>query len=176
MTDWYLEVKTFAGVLSYAKHFRGTVKEDFNFYSCHGGRSYNAPESRGKWTCDKGHELPRERTWDVDDFWTKDHYRRYQASNFEIEGPGQFLDEAKLLKVAVARFLGDMPDPEVYGNMGDRWWEEAGYPGEPGDRLIYGNRGYVLEDETLHEEWKEGRMPPDDAYPCVIAVVPPREA
>lgn len=166
MTDWYLRISSYAGVVPWAKHFRGRVVEEFT--RCPKGHGHTS-RSHGKTTCVPcGTIIPDPREWDVEGFWSEAKYTRYANASFEGDGPAQFTDKAELIKVAVQRWTGETPDGyELY----DRWWEDGPKaPSQPGDRLILGDRMYVLEDTTLHEEWKQGTVP--DEYPCLIAVIP----
>jgi hypothetical protein len=92
--------------------------------------TFNHPDARGKYTCEQRHEIPQRVEWDVDAYWTSARYERWAAKQFDGDGPGQFLDELELLKVAVRRFSG-------HKGEADEWWAEKGVPGQPGDRLFY---------------------------------------
>lgn len=115
--DYELRVTSFRGIVAWAVHFRGRV--------------HSVSGRPGERSCDRGYKLPERVEWDVDAVWTESQYEKYRASMFETDGPGQFRDELELVKTAVRRFLGDLPD-------GDRWWETEGVPGRQGDRLFYG--------------------------------------
>jgi hypothetical protein len=121
VTDYVLKISSFSGIVPGAHHFRGRVEGPYP-RSCHGGKS-----SRGnRWYCEENHEIPDHIKWDVDALWSEADYDRYQASDFELDGPGQFTDETQLIDAAIRRFNYER-EPE--------WWEEK-YPSpQPGDRL-----------------------------------------
>lgn len=163
MTDYVLETSSFAGFVWGAKHFTGTVKGPHP-KACHGRTiHFNAPELRGKRSCDEGHELPEQISWGVDAYWTEGHYDRYRASGYEADGPGQFVNELDLVTTAVQRFLGDVPSHVADY---DRWWEEPGVPGEQGDRLFYLDLPYG--DEPVIP-WTDDREMPEPGM--LLAVI-----
>lgn len=131
MTDYVLEVRSFAGIVPGARHFKGMVKGP-RPEPCHGGTITHHGASgplQGKTTCGAGHVMPEKTEWEVEATWDEARYDRYAAAHFEGDGPGQFTDERKLFEAARARFLGET------GERG--WWEPRHVPGEPGDRLYY---------------------------------------
>jgi hypothetical protein len=128
MTDYVLHISSYAGIVPGARHYRGRV-EGPHPVPCHGGTVFNAPRSRGKWTCTEGHELPVREEWDVEAAWTEERFNRWDYRHFEGAGPGQFLSEQAVIDAAVRRFSGQDPV---------QWWEHPGVvPGQPGDRLLY---------------------------------------
>jgi hypothetical protein len=162
MTDYELHVSSYGGLVFGAHHFYGRVNGP-NPEPCHGNRlRYNAPESRGKYTCDEGHVIPARVEWDVEAGWTEDRYNRYSAKHFEGDGPNAFRDEAELLATAVKRFRGEIPH---------HWWEGKPVVGRPGDRLFYGSSIFDPEGEQPDRSplppWGSvlAEIPPDDR-PC----------
>ena len=142
MTDFVLEVRSFGGIVAGARHFRGTVKGPHP-QSCHGGTTFHG--GSGLTTCAEGHEIPRRTEWLVESEWPEDRYERWAASQFEGDGPGQFLDEKALAEAARRRFLG----------AADRgWWDEHYEPGQPGDRLYWEVLPeQVIPDDQVEERW-----------------------
>lgn len=133
MTDHHLQISSYAGLVGGARHYRGRVRAEAP-KSCHGGLIFNGEGYR----CAEGHPLPDRADWDVEDSWTEERYERWHAASFEGDGPGQFLDQKRLIEVAVGRFTDTLPA---------RWWEEKHEPGKPGDRLILGSGIYDPDDE-----------------------------
>jgi hypothetical protein len=123
-----LRITSFGGIVPGATHYRGRVTGEHP-RSCHGGTRFNAPATRGKTTCDQGHELPKQIYWDVEAPWEEDRYERLAAKHFEGDSPSQYTDESELVQDAIGRFLGLLPC---------RWWEEDVTPGQPGDELYLG--------------------------------------
>jgi hypothetical protein len=163
MTDYELHVSSYGGLVFGAHHFYGRVNGP-NPEPCHGNRlRYNAPESRGKCTCDEGHVIPARVEWTVEAGWTEDRYNRYSAEHFEGDGPDAFRDEMELLATAVKRFRGEIPH---------HWWEGKPTVGRPGDRLYYGHvadpgAGMTQPDRSPLPPWGSvlAEIPPDDR-PC----------
>jgi hypothetical protein len=158
VTDYVLKISSYGGLVAGARHYRGRV-EGPHPKSCHGAMSYNAPESRGKWTCSEGHEIPGQREWDVEAGWTEERYSRWANKSFEGDGPQQFLDQAKLIEAAAKRFSGELPR---------NWWEEEPEAGKPGDRLFL---DFVPRDPAeIDEEW--GRIMGTPPYGSLLAEIP----
>lgn len=127
MTDYELRITSYAGIVPGATHFRGHVAGPHP-ESCHGGTHYNAPEHRGKTTCEQGHELSGRDEWDVEAAWTQERYERYERAHYEGDGPDQFGTEEGVIDAARRRFTGEFPA---------RWWEPDVVIGQPGDRLLF---------------------------------------
>lgn len=154
--DYVLKISSYVGLAPGAKHFRGRVEGEHP-ESCHGGTRFNAPEARGKTTCFEGHEMAEKIEWDVQDFWTEGHYDRWRASHYELDGPSQFLDEDKLIEVAVTRFTGDHEPLDQ---------DDERYPRpQPGDRLFLGT--------VPDEEWRTKHPEDyDDHWGRLLAEIP----
>jgi hypothetical protein len=158
MTDYVLKVSSYGGIVPGATHYRGRV-EGPHPESCHGSMTYNAPESRGKWTCEQGHELPRRADWAVEAPWSEGRYERYSAKQFEGDGPEQFKDQQKVIETAVKRFTGELVH---------NWWEDKHVPGQPGDRLFL---GFVARDESeIDVAW--GRLMGTVPHGTLLAEIP----
>jgi hypothetical protein len=128
MTRYILHISSYAGIVPGAVHYQGRVEGEHPG-SCHGSTRFNAPESRGKWTCEQNHEMPEQVKWSVEAAWTEGQYERRAAKHFEGAGPQQFASEQDVKDAAIARFTGAAPC---------QWWEEAVTAGEPGDTLYFG--------------------------------------
>jgi hypothetical protein len=152
MSGYFLEISSYGGLVAGARHYRGWVKGEYP-KSCHGGTVF----SGGKTTCAEGHELPERADWQVEEPWTEERYERFAAAHFEGDGPGQFLDQERLLEVAIGRFTGELPA---------RWWEDKPAVGKPGDKLYLGSAVYRDIDET-HTPYPGG--PP---WGSVLAEIP----
>jgi hypothetical protein len=129
MAAYELHISSYGGLVAGAVHYRGRIQGE-SPRSCHGGKAFNHPDHRGKWTCEQGHELPERVEWDVEAPWTEQRYQRWAAGRFDGAGPQQYTDEAELVLDAIGRFLGTLPS---------RWWEEQVPPAEPGDELYLGH-------------------------------------
>lgn len=126
MTQYTLHVSSYEGIVPGAVHYRGRVKGPHP-QSCHGSTHFNAPGHRGKTTCDQGHELPEQVTWDVEAAWSEERHERWAAKNFEGDGPQQFDTAKDVIDRAVIQFLDGSTAP----------CEEV-KPAEEGDELWYG--------------------------------------
>jgi hypothetical protein len=146
MTDYVLEVKSYAGLLSYARHFVGIVKGPHP-ESCHGGTRFNG-SGDGKWTCSEGHPMPDREEWTVNQAWTEADYERYSDAMMDLDGPQQFTDRRTLIDMAVKRFRGALPV---------QWWEDEPIPGKPGDRLYYHWTADMVLPESFTDEERERR-------------------
>ncbi len=144
MSDYILHVMSYSGLVPGASHYRGRVEGEHP-RSCHGGSHYNAPESRGKTTCEQGHELPEQVEWRVEAAWTEGQYERWAAAGFEGPGYEQFKTEREVIDTAVKRFLGQLPC---------QWWENpATTPGDPGDKLWAGWVSRPQDQDLVEENW-----------------------
>lgn len=142
---YVLKITSFGGIVPGAYHFRGRVEGEFP-RSCHGGTSYNAPEHRGKTTCELGHEIPKQIEWDIEASWSEERYDRWAAGHYEDDGPSQFTDKDELIKTAIARFKNEFPHP----------WYEEDYPiPQKGDQLYIGwiPVGLEGENDMIEEDW-----------------------
>ena len=161
MTDYHLTISSFSGLLAVARHYRGRVTGP-EAELCHGTTvHYNTPDNPGRKTCDEGHILSRRADWEVEESWTEPQYERWAAMHFEGDGPGQFLDQKRLIEVAIGRFKGELES---------HWWDEKALPGRPGDRLILGGGHYGEPDENTPK--------PDGihAWGSVLAEIPRKKA
>lgn len=138
----------------WAWHWWATVEGEHP-KSCHGGSHYNAPGSRGKTTCEQGHEIPEQVRWEVEAPWTEDRYQRYAARSFEGAGPCQFDSEQEAIDTAIGRFLGTLPV---------QWWEGEVTTGDPGDKLWANWVSHKPDDPNVQANWG-----------TVLAEVPARE-
>jgi hypothetical protein len=162
MMDYVLHVSSFEGLVYGAKHYRGRVQGP-SPAPCHGNTTtYHGAKGplQGKTTCTEGHELPRRVEWDVDAEWTEARYNRWAAKEFDGDSPAGFLDEAELLKAAVRRFRGEIPDA---------WFLQSGVPGQPGDRLFY---GCMADPDAELEQPDRSPLPP---WGSILAEIPPAD-
>jgi hypothetical protein len=144
MSDYILHVMSYDGIVAGATHFRGRVEGEHP-KSCHGGTHYNAPESRGKTTCEQGHVLPEQVHWIVEAPWTEERYQRWIAAKFEGPGPEQMDSEQEVIDTAVKRFLGQLPVQD--------WENPATTPGDPGDKLWAGWVARPQDQDLVEENW-----------------------
>lgn len=153
MTDYVLKVRSFAGIVSGARHYRGTVEGPYP-EPCHKGTiTYHGSKGplQGKTTCAEGHVMPEKTEWEVEAAWDEARYERYANGGFEGDGPSQFTDERELVRAARARFLGETGERQ--------WWEPRHVPGQPGDRLFYA----VLPENSAPEAQREDDLAADRA-------------
>lgn len=137
-----LRITSYSGLVAGAVHYRGRVDGEHP-RSCHGASHYNAPKSRGKHTCDKGHIIPEQISWDVEASWTEERYERWAAKRFEGDGPTQYTVESDLIRDAIQRFLGEYPH---------QWWEDDFPAPQPGDQLYLGHLALLM-DEPDPDGW-----------------------
>lgn len=162
MTDYILKIMSYGETVPGATHYQGRV-EGPHPRSCHGSTHFNAPETPGKWTCDEGHEIPRQVEWNVDADWTRPRFDRYAARHFEGDGPGQFKSAAAVVDAAVRRFKGEIQPAK---------WLNPHIPGQPGDRLFLDYIARKPEEENA--EWgREDGIPP---YGSVLAEIAAADA
>lgn len=123
MTQYVLEISSYAGIVPWAAHYRGRVKGPHP-ESCHGGTRH----SGGKVTCFEGHELPGRVEWEVEAQWTEQRFERYMAAGQPGSSPSQFTSKKDVMDCAILRFL----------DGADGWWEQKVEPAAEGDELWYG--------------------------------------
>lgn len=127
MTQYILTVSSYAGLVPWARHFKGRV-EGPHPEPCHGNSTiFNPPEHRGKTVCAEGHELPKQVKWDVEAAWSEARHERYLAESAKAlreglpgpDGPGQFDTEKAVVDRAIVQFLDGLEhvnDPAVEGD------------------------------------------------------------
>jgi hypothetical protein len=153
MTDYVLKISSYESIVAGASHYRGVIWGPHP-QSCHGASHFNAPQSRGKHTCDEGHEIPARVEWQVEDYMTEEAFERQAARHFEDPGSAQMKSEAIVVQVAVSRFL----------ETRERLWFEPHRPElQPGDKLYL--------------KWLPGQVDHDDEWAepgemTVIAEIP----
>jgi len=129
MTDYILKITSWNGVVPGAIHFMGRI-EGPRPRSCHGGTVFRG--RTGTTTCDEGHPVAARGTeWDVLREWSPEDYERWRCKDYEGDGPSRFRSKAEVLRVAAARFTGEIPDLPH---------EDVHLPEavRPGDKLWYG--------------------------------------
>jgi hypothetical protein len=163
MTDYELKISSYTGLVAGARHYRGRIQGPYP-ESCHGGTTFNGWDGplKGTTTCSEGHVIPKRIEWDVDDFWTEERFNRYAAAHFEGDGAGQFLDQTKLIEVAIRRFKFES-EPG--------WWEEKYPRPEPGDRLFLGH--IPMDPDDVDEEW--GRIQGTPPWGSLLVQIPAAE-
>ena len=127
---YILHVSSYAGIVAWATHYRGRVEGEHP-EPCHGNTTrYNAPDARGKTTCEEGHELPEQVRWDVEHAWSDERMERYLAAcskalrndERQPDGPGQFGTEREVIDRAVVQFLDGMAKVNDPAEEGDELW------------------------------------------------------
>lgn len=132
MTQYILNVTSYSGIVAWATHYRGHV-EGPHPDSCHGNTRFNAPDARGRTTCEQGHDIPDRVKWDVEQAWSHERLERYLAAcskalrddSRQPDGPGQFDTEKDVIDRAIVQFLDGM--------------EQVNDPAEEGDELWFGH-------------------------------------
>jgi hypothetical protein len=152
MTQYILEISSYAGIVPGARHYKGRVKGPHP-QSCHGGTQFGATKS-GKMECMEGHVLPDRLEWDVEAAWTEERHERWAAKGFEGDGPQQFLSKKDVIDRAIIQFLDGAGGP-------DRWWEQDVPAAEEGDELWHG----WIAREGLDDE----NTDPEDSWGMCIA-------
>lgn len=121
--QYILKISDYGGLVAGASHFRGRVEGE-RPKSCHGAHHYDG----GKETCDQGHELPGQVSWEVEAHWTEEHFERYMAAGQPGDSPSQFTSKKDVMDRAIIVFLDGCDD----------WWAQKVEPAEEGDELWYG--------------------------------------